>query len=206
MKSCQGAGKSAVWYILSCSFLQWRAQNLSKHAALCDSAHRDVLSVQRIIFRCEHQCSTWREPLPKPLLSKHWVQTDPHTQTAPRVHTSVSTSQLKAARRNLYHICFNLSNLYEAFQWTGTPKPSSGKWVQMSAGFSHSLSGFNWLNHIYFTLHNLHSWKATIVQLQKPSTKLPNRSLNHFLHFSVLDCTPPEVTETIQDRLLVCLF
>lgn len=53
IKSCQGARNCAAWYIISCSFLQWRAQKLSKHSALCDSAHWDVLTVQRLIFRCE---------------------------------------------------------------------------------------------------------------------------------------------------------
>lgn len=43
-KSCRGARKSAVRYIVSCSFLQWRSQNLSKHSTLCDSVLWDVLT------------------------------------------------------------------------------------------------------------------------------------------------------------------
>lgn len=123
-----------------------------------------------------------------------------------RVHKNISTSWLKASLRNLYHLWFNLSNLCRTFQWAVTPKPSSGKWVQMSAGFSHSLSGFSWIKHISFTLHHSQSWKATAVQLPKPNTKLPNRSLNHFLHFFFGSCTMWSDSETIQDRLLVCLF
>lgn len=98
------------------------------------------------------------------------------TLTPKQLPACTKTHILKASLRDLRYIWFNLSNLCKTFQRTVTPKPSSGKWGQMSAGFSHSLSGSNWLNHISFILHNLACGKPQLSSFKSPAQDFPREA------------------------------